>query len=184
MKKILCLLTIAAAVILCALPTSLMAQEKRLSPHDTISTVVGGCRVMIVYGRPYTTKPGTEVARKIWGGLVPYGKVWRLGADEATLLISQKALKFGDATLPAGAYSLFLLPQEDGTAKLIISKDVGQWGEEYNDQNDVMRVDLKKSTLGTPVNQFTMAITKGADGGVVKLSWENAEYSVAFAPVP
>jgi hypothetical protein len=185
MKKILSLVSIIAIGLICTLPVPAMAQEKRLSPHDTISTVVSGGRVMIVYGRPYTTKPGTDVARKIWGGLIPYGKVWRMGADEATLLITQKALNIGGATVPAGAYTLFLLPQEDGTAKLIISKDVGQWGEEYTEADDFARVDLTKTTLDTPVNEFTMAITKTAGGGgVIKLSWENTEYSISFTPAP
>ena len=181
MKKILSLLPLIAALVICALPVSAMA---RLSPHETVSTVVSGGRVMVVYGRPYTTKPGTKVARKIWGGLVPYGKVWRMGADEATLLVTQKALNFGGTTVPAGAYTLFLLAQEDGTAKLIISKDVGQWGEEYTEANDFARVDLKKATLDTPVDQFTMAITDNGGSGTLKLSWENAEYSVAFTPAP
>ena len=185
MKKSLCLFAALASVILTALPFSVQAQQKRVSPHETISTVINGDRVTLVYGRPYTTKPGTETARKIWGGLVPYGQVWRLGADEATLLVTQKPLKFGDATLPAGVYSLFLLPAEDGTAKLIINKQIGQWGEEYSDSDDVLRVDLTKATLDKSVDQFTMAIAKSAaGGGLIKLSWENAEYSVAFTPVP
>jgi len=179
MKRILPLLAVMAVMFLGALPV--LAQEKRLSPHDTISTVVDGGRVVIVYGRPYTTKPGTTKVRKIWGGLVPYGKVWRTGADEATFFVAQKPLMFGDTTIPAGAYTLFTQAEEDGSAKLIFSKDVGQWGEEYNAANDFARVDLKKTALDMPVNEFTMAIvkTKGG-GGIIKMSWENTEYSVAF----
>ncbi len=184
MKKSLYLLAMAGSLVLAALPLNASAQQQRLSPHETISTVVGGDRVMIVYGRPYTKKPNTDVVRKIWGGLIPYGKVWRMGADEATLLVAQKAIKLGDTTLPAGAYTLFLLPLEDGTAKLIISKQIGQWGEEYSESDDAARVDLTKSTLDTPVNQFTMAITKAAGSGTIKLSWENTAYSVAFTPAP
>ena len=179
MKRTLSCLAIAAAVLVSATP--LMAQQKRLSPHETISTVVSGDRVMIVYGRPYTTKPGTTEARKIWGGLVPYDKVWRAGADEATMLICQKPIMIGDTAVPAGAYTLFLLPKADGTAKLVISKDVGQWGEEYTEGDDLARVDLTMKSLDTPVNQFTMAVAKNpAGGGFIKLSWENTEYSAAF----
>jgi len=79
---------VIAAVIFTA--SSLMAQQKRVSPHETISMVIDGNRVTIVYGRPYTKDPKTGESRKIWGGLVPYGKIWRTGADEATLLITQK----------------------------------------------------------------------------------------------
>src|ERR1700728_2923584 len=100
----------------------LMAQQKRISPHETISKVIDGNRVTIVYGRPYTKDPTTGQDRKIWGDLVPYGKVWRTGADEATLLITQKTIVMGDATIPAGAYTLWTVPNEDGTAKLIINK--------------------------------------------------------------
>ena len=115
---------------------------------------------------------------------MPYGKVWRTGADEATLLITQKPIVLGGATVPAGAYTLFTLPQEDGTAKLIINKQIGQWGigpGSYDEKQDLARVDLKKDTLDTPVDQFTMAVAKNPDGGgILKLSWENTQYSVPF----
>ncbi len=78
-----------------------MAQQKRLSPHETVSAVIDGSRVMIVYGRPYTKNPRTGEVRKIWGSLVPYGAVWRTGADEATLLITQKPLAFGTTIIPS-----------------------------------------------------------------------------------
>src|SRR5277367_6670786 len=108
-------LCIAAAMLISAVPA--LAQQKRISPHETISTVIDGNRVMIIYGRPYTKDPHTGEMRKIWGGLVPYGAIWRTGADEATILITQKPITIGDATVPAGAYTLFTLPNEDGTAK-------------------------------------------------------------------
>src|ERR1022692_4198321 len=92
-----------AAVVLSASP--LMAQQKRVSPHETISSVIDGNRVTIVYGRPYTKDPRSGEARKIWGGLVPFGKVWRTGADEATTLITQKPVLIGETTVPAGAYT-------------------------------------------------------------------------------
>ena len=184
MNKSLCLLVVLTTLLLGTLPSTAQAQEKRLSPHETISTVVNGNRVTVVYGRPYTTKPGSTVARKIWGGLVPYDKVWRLGADEATLLTTQKAIAIGGTTVPAGAYTLFLLPSADGTAKLIISKQIGQWGEEYDAANDLARVDLTKTTLDQPVNQFTLEILKSPAGGAIQISWENLAYSIPFNPAP
>ena len=135
---------------------------------------------MVVYGRPYTKHPKTGEVRKIWGGLVPYGKVWRAGADEATLFITQKPLVVGGTPLPAGAYTLFLLPADDGSAKLIISKDLGEWGLEYNERRLRPR-GLEEGRARHPGNQFTMAIAKTpGGGGMLKLSWENTEYSVAF----
>ena len=170
------------AIVVSTLP--LMAQQKRVSPHETVSAIVDGNRVMVVYGRPYTKNPKTGESRKIWGELVPYGKVWRTGADEATLLITQKPIVFGATTIPTGAYTLFTLPNEDGTAKLIINKQVGQWGigpGSYDEKQDVARIDLKKDALDAPVDQFTMAVSKNpSGGGVLKMMWENTEFSAPF----
>src|SRR6059058_6038080 len=91
-------LLIAVATIFLSSST-LMAQQKRVSPHETVSAVVDGNRVTVVYGRPYTKDPKTGEPRKIWGGLVPFGKVWRTGADEATLLITQQDLQIGESTI-------------------------------------------------------------------------------------
>ena len=178
MNKIKSLL-IVAAIFVSSLP--LLAQQKRVSPHETISAVIDGNRVTVVYGRPYSKDPKTGEARKIWGTLVPYGKVWRTGADEATLLVTQKPLVFGETTIPAGAYTLFTLPQADGSAKLIISKQLGQWGTQYDQQQDLARVDLKKDALEKPTDQFAMAVAKNpAGGGVLKIMWEDTQYSTAF----
>jgi len=181
MDRMKSILTIAA-VMISAL--TLTAQQKRLSPHETISAVIDGNRVTITYGRPYTKSPKTGEVRKIWGGLVPYGAIWRTGADEATLFITQKPITIGDATVPAGAYTLFTLPNEDGTAKLIINKQIGQWGvgnNSYDESQDLARVDLKKGPLDNSVDQFTMAVEKSpAGGGVLKMSWENTQFSVPF----
>ena len=161
-----------------ALP--LMGQEKSVhstggnSPHETTSQVVDGNRVTLIYGRP------SMKGRQIWGGLVPNGKVWRTGSDEATLLITQKPIVMGGTTIPAGAYTLFTLPNEDGSAKLIINKKIGQWGVgkgSYDQSQDLARVDLKKDTLDTPVEEFTMTITRD---GELKMSWEKTQYSVSF----
>jgi len=168
-----------AAIIISTLP--LMAQQKRVSPHETVGAVIDGCRVTVTYGRPYTKDPKSGEARKIWGGLVPYGKVWRTGADEATILITQKPLVFGDTTVPAGAYTLYTLPQEDGSAKLIINKEIGQWGTHYDDKQDLARVDLKKDALEKPLDQLAVAVSKNpSGGGMIKIMWEDTQYSVPF----
>jgi hypothetical protein len=159
-------------------------QRQRISPHETITKTIDGDELKLVYGRPYTTKPGTSEARKIWGGLVPYGKVWRTGADEATLLTTAMPIEIGGYSLAAGTYSLFTVPNEDGTAKLVINKRTGQWGIPYDEakekDNELARVDLKKSTLDTKVDQFTMAIEPEAGGGLLKMMWENTQYSIPF----
>jgi hypothetical protein len=178
MKTLKSLLLIAAIL---GLAMPLMAQQKRVSPHETISAVIDGNRLTVVYGRPYTKDPKTGEVRKIWGGLVPYGKVWRTGADEATLFITQKPIMLGDTAVPAGVYTLYTLPQEDGSAKLIVNKQVGQWGTQYDESQDLARIDLKKETLDKTVDQLTIGISKNKEGGgLLKIGWENTQYSVAI----
>jgi hypothetical protein len=179
MKKIASTLLIATIALASALP--LMAQEKRVSPHETLSARIDGDRVTLTYGRPYTVKPGTTEARKIWGGLVPYGEPWRLGADEATLLITQKPLVVDGKNIPAGAYTLYMIPQENGTSQLAFSTQLGGWGIPVDQSHDVARVDLNKEALDKPVDQFTMTVGKASSGGgEIKMMWENTQFSVAF----
>ena len=170
----------AATLLLSTAP--LMAQQKRVSPPDLSGAVIGGNRVTVYYGRPCTKDPKTGAPRKIWGGLVPFGKVWRTGANEATMLVTQQPIDLGGVTIPAGAVTLFTLPAEDGSAKLIISKQIGQWGTQYDEKQDLARVDLKKDALENAVDQFTMSVEKAPDGnGVLKMMWENTQYSVPFS---
>jgi hypothetical protein len=151
------------------------------SPHETTSAVIDNNRVTISYGRPYTKAPKTGEVRKIWGGLVPYGKAWRMGSDEATLLITQQPIVLGGTEIPAGAYTLYMVPEESGAAKLAISKKIGQWGVPVDEKNDLARVDLTKGATASPVDQFTMKVEKNpSGGGLIKMSWENTEYSVPF----
>ena len=168
-------------------PPARVASTGGKSPHETTSTVIDGNRVTITYGRPYAK------GRKIWGtaadkALVPDGAIWRTGSDEATILITQQPIEMGGTTIPAGAYTLWTLPDSSGTTRLIVNKQIGQWGINprdpktvYDEKNDVVRVDLKKDTTPAAVEQFTMAAQKNsAGGGLIKLSWENTEYSVPF----
>jgi hypothetical protein len=162
-----------------ALP-ALAQERKRVSPHETVNATVDGSEVTIVYGRPYTKDPKSGAARKVWGELVPFGKVWRAGADEATLLTTKQSFDIGGTTVPAGTYSLFMLPEENG-GKLIINKQTGQWGTKYDETQDLARIEMKKEAADKPVDQFTIAIEKNpAGGGTLKMTWENAQYSVAL----
>src|SRR5256885_1229582 len=99
---------------------AIAADKPRVSPHETITGDIDGATVTIVYGRPYTKDPKTGAPRKIWGELVPFGKVWRTGADEATLLTTTQPLDIGGTSVPAGTYSLYTQPEANGSAKLII----------------------------------------------------------------
>jgi hypothetical protein len=180
-----CLLAVALAAALVgvtALRAEIAPARTRVSPHETISSRIDGNRVTIVYGRPYSKDPKAGNIRKIWGELVPFDRVWRLGADEATLLVTQEPIMLGGTEIPAGAYSLYLLPAADGSAKLLVSKQIGQWGADvYNEKNELARIDLKKDALDPALDQFAMSIEKNGDkGGVIKLGWEKTQYSVTF----
>ena len=171
-------LTIISAALLCS-ASPLLAQQKRVSPTDATTTQMDGATVSIFYGRPSMKDPKSGETRKIWGGLVPFGKVWRTGANEATLLVTSKPLMFGETLVPSGAYSLFTLPMEDGSAKLIISKQLGEWGAyTYDEKQDLARVDLKKEAAAPPVEQFTITLDKS---GLLSLAWDNTKYSVPFS---
>lgn len=158
------------------------APRARISPHDTVSARIDGNFVLVVYGRPYTKDPKTGALRKIWGELVPYGKPWRTGADEATLLITQQPIELGGKLLPAGAYSLYTLPAADGTAQLLVSKLIGQWGASpYDERQEFARIALRRDTLAAPLDQFTMALEKNpGGGGVLKLAWETTQFSADY----
>src|SRR4051812_12704667 len=99
-----------------ALTFPVFAQDKkpRVSPHETVNGTAGDAKITIVYGRPYSKDPKSGEKRKIWGTLVPYNQVWRMGADEATILTTDKDITIGGTAIPAGSYSLYLWPTEAG----------------------------------------------------------------------
>lgn len=163
----------------------LVAQEKpaRISPLDTVTQTIGGNEIKVVYSRPYTKDPKTGELRKIWGGLVPFGQVWRTGANEATVFSTQQPLKMGDNTIPSGSYSLFTIPTADG-GKLIVNKQTGQSGLKHDEAQDLAQIEMKREALSPTIDQFTIAIEKAGDtGGVLKLMWADAQYTVPFTTV-
>jgi hypothetical protein len=166
---------IALAVAIAAAHLAVVfAQQPRKSPHETVKATIDGANISIEYGRPYMK------GRKVEGGLVPYDSVWRTGADEATTLTSDKALTIGGVSVPAGKHTLWTAASS-GEWKLVINKQTGQWGTDYDEKQDLARVPLAKKTVSAPVEQFTMAIEPNAGGGgVIKLTWNVTEASVPF----
>lgn len=162
--------------------SSSQAQEKkRISPHETTSATIDGAEIKITYGRPYTKDPKSGEMRKIWGGLVPFGQIWRMGADEATILTTSKDISIQGVKIPAGSYSLYLQPEEKGDAALIVNKQTGQWGTKHDASQDFARIAMKKNPLSSPVNQFTIEIAKEkSEGGILRLKWETTSY---WAPI-
>jgi hypothetical protein len=101
--------------------------------------------------------------------------------DEATLLITQKPIELGGKIIPAGAYTLYMVPNETGASQLAVSTRLGGWGVPVDVSHDLARVDLQKEALDKSVDQFTMAVQKNpSGGGVLKLMWENTQFSVPF----
>jgi hypothetical protein len=161
-----------------------------VSPHETISITNGGNAVKITYGRPFSKAPTSTTIRKIWGELVPWEKAWRLGADQSTTLVIQKAIVLGGTNVPAGTYRLYMIPSEKGTSKLAINKTTGVWGIQQDgsvdEKNDLARVDLKKAPVDTQVDQLTLSLGSGtaANAGVLKIVWEKTQYSIEFTNAP
>ena len=160
---------------LAILTATLGAQEKRKSPHETISATLSGKKITISYGRPYL-----KGRKAVGGALVPYGEVWRTGADEATKLTTEADLMIGDLRVPKGSYALFTLPEKQGWT-LIVSKKADQWGLDYDKSDDLGRTSMTVTHIDSSVEEFTMALKpKGGDSVLLTLEWEN---TAASAPI-
>ncbi|NWF89949.1 MAG: DUF2911 domain-containing protein [Ignavibacteriaceae bacterium] len=115
-------------------------KKLRVSPKAEVMQVVGLTQINISYSRP-----GVK-GRKIWGNLVPYNKVWRAGADEATKITFSKEVKIEGKKLAAGSYSFFVIPNKKEWT-VIFNKVADQWGAfEYNEAEDVLRLKVKPKT--------------------------------------
>lgn len=160
-----------------------------ITPHATTSTLIGanrqtGGRVTIIYGRPNVKHPRTGEVRKVWGGLEGWDKPYRLGADEATLFITEKPLDVGGTTLPAGAYTLYLVPSQSGPSKLAFSKKLGGWGVPVDTTQDFARVELKQEKLDTIVEQLTITIENDppkSSAGALKIEWDDMRWTLPFS---
>lgn len=150
-------------------------QQNKPSPPATASLDLGGGKsITIDYSSPRMR------GRKIFGGLVPYGQVWRAGANEATTFVTTADITVGGTAVPAGSYTLFAVPEQDKWT-LIISKKTGEWGTQYpGPSNDLARIPMKVSTLPSPLENFTISFDKSANGGALNMDWETTRASVAI----
>lgn len=153
----------------------LAAQQPILSPRDSAEVVLKGKTISVNYGRP------SMRGRKIMGELVPYNKVWRTGANEATSFVTEADLQIGGIHLPQGSYTLYTLPSPKQW-KLIINKQTGQWGTVYKADLDFARINLQKKAIkGKPVEEFLISLTRnGNDAGTLILEWESTSLSIPF----
>ena len=144
-----------------------------LSPPDSVKASVAGAALAVRYSRPSTR------GRAIFGNVVPWNQVWRTGANQATIFETSADLVIAGTPVPAGTYSLWTLPSPAGW-KLIVNKNTGQWGTDYNAQYDLARLDMKVERLLQPVEQFTIALYGSGKDGMLALSWERTMASIAF----
>jgi len=173
--------------IVLALGLTLAAQQtppdksKRPSPPGTADCKYGdGKTIHIDYSRTYMK------GRKIYGGLVPYGKVWRTGANEATTFVADTDVTINGTAVPKGAYTIFTVPAEaPGKWKLIVNKATGEWGVDHDggyayDKTELTRVDMSATKpLDAPVEQFTISFAnKGTDTCTLQLDWEKTRVEV------
>jgi hypothetical protein len=123
--------------------------------------------------------------RTVWGGvLVPVDTIWRTGANEATLFAVSRQIQIGDLTLPAGLYSLWTQVTATGTF-LIVNKQVGQWGTQYNPANDVGRVPLTMNVAPSHVEDFTITVRAlGGPRGAIDLAWGDKVATTLFQLKP
>lgn len=144
------------------------AQEKPLSPQATTEGKIGAANVKIVYCQP------SARGRKMLGGKEPFGQVWRTGANEATTIEFDKAVKVEGKDVPAGKYALFTIPNENEWT-IILNKEAKQWGAyKYKAEDDLLRVNVKPTKTSSFVETFNISVGKDE----VQLKWENT--AVAF----
>jgi hypothetical protein len=150
------------------------AQKPVVSPRDSVKSVFNGKSITIYYGKP------SARGRKIFGSFVPYYKIWRTGAGAATILTTEADLEVDGALVPRGSYSLYTLPSEE-RCKLIINKQTGQWGIDYNPRLDLARVDMAVRKLKIPVEDLSFKIEKNDNNyGRLKIEWEKTSFSIPF----
>jgi hypothetical protein len=145
------------------------------SPAATLKQRVGFTDVELSYSRPSMKN------RKIFGGLVPYGEVWRTGANTATKISFSTPVRFSGRELPAGDYALYTIPgQKEWT--IIFNRVTGEWGAyAYKQENDALRITAKPVTLAQPIETFTLGINDiRTESATLNLMWEKTHVPVKF----
>jgi hypothetical protein len=146
-----------------------------LSGRGREEATVGGARIVVDYGTPMRR------GRDIWGGIVPWGQLWRTGANRATHLSTTRDLVLGDPArglgMPAGEYTLFSIPERDGGV-LIVSRQTGQTGTAYDPARDLGRVPMRRVERTEPAESFTITVDPA---GMLRLAWDRSEFVVPFA---
>src|SRR3979411_2553029 len=157
---------------LCIISSAQQDKSKRPSPPAQAQCKFSdGKTITVDYSSPRAK------GRKIFGDLVPYGQVWRTGANDATTFVTDTNLTVGGKDVPAGHYTIFTVPSSDKWT-LIINKKTGEWGIPYKYEGDELaRVDMKVSPTSSPVENFTIAFDQKGNSCTLNVSWENTQAS-------
>jgi hypothetical protein len=148
-----------------------------LSPRDSLEFNVGESTAVISYGRP------SKRGRIVFGGLVPWGKVWRTGANAATQIIFASSIEIHGVPIPAGKYSLWTLPDRTQW-RLIINKQTDQWGTDYNEEHDLARLEVTSESIAVPVETFTIAAhAEDETTTVLTLTWDRTRIVIPIKAV-
>jgi Protein of unknown function (DUF2911) len=149
-----------------------MGKSRPSPPASTTCDLGGGKTIKTDYSSPRMK------GRKIYSDLVPFGEVWRTGANDSTTFVPSADVVVGGKTVPAGSYTIFTVPTADKWT-LIVNKKTGEWGIPYKYESDELaRVDMKVSKLPSPVEDFTIAYDKSGSGCTLRLDWETTRASV------
>ncbi len=166
---------IALPTLLVLFTTAAFAQMgggKASPPASASCDLGGGKTIKTDYSSPRAK------GRQIYGGLVPYGEVWRTGANEATTFVTSADVQVGGTAVPAGSYTIFTVPTADKWT-LIINKKTGEWGIPYKYESDELgRVDMNVSKLDAPVENLAIAYDKSKAGCVLRIDWETTRAAV------
>lgn len=173
MNKIVKIILIIAAVLVIAF-FGFKAFTKSKSPAETAKFDQNGLTVQVDYCRPY------KKGREIFGKLLPYGEVWRTGANEATIFDVKQDIKVSDKTLKAGKYTLWTIPNADKWT-VILNSETGQWGTNYDEKKDVVRVDVPVGKSAEMMEQFKIDFAAAATGAEMILRWDNTEVKVPIS---
>jgi hypothetical protein len=139
--------------------------QRQLSVRDTVRATIGHASFAVDYGRPRAR------GRTLLGEVIPYDRVWRTGANEATQLTTSAPVTLGGLSLPPGTYSLWTVPHRRGV-ELIVNRQTGQWGTGYGRVHDLGRVPMRSASVATPADTFTIAIEPSdARRGMLVMAW-------------
>jgi hypothetical protein len=172
------ILTAAAAASLLLSAAFLLPAQNRKSPHEKVEATYEGKTISIEYGRP------SKKGREIFGGLVPYGKVWRTGADERTLLTLPVDAMFGSVHVPAGSYSLWTVPGEKEW-QLVINKQAKGWGADWDYETKIKSEEFARAPMKVQkipaVEQFTIKLMpKGENHFDLVMEWDTTRASLGI----